>query len=81
MNVTPLPLQVLVPRAQIADLLPAVQLAAAASRPGTDYGAAKARFLEAIQVGGLGGGVGGGCRYQPKLNQNQRKRAERRQRR
>ncbi|GIL58075.1 hypothetical protein Vafri_13263 [Volvox africanus] len=44
-------LQINVPSAQISDLLPAVQLATSASRPGTDYGAAKARFLEAIQSG------------------------------
>lgn len=45
--------QINVPNAQISDLLPAVQLATSASRPGTDYGEAKARFLEAIQVRGL----------------------------
>ncbi len=49
----PLYEQINVPSAQISDLLPAVQLATSASRPGTDYGEAKARFLEAIQVRGL----------------------------
>lgn len=49
-------LSITVPSAQLQDALPATQLISATTRPGRDYGAAKAAFLTALPEAAFGQG-------------------------